>query len=120
MSLILPDMRTVCFDLFLAELSAHYPNHHIALVLDGAASHSGKTLCVPDNISLIPLPPYSPELNPVENFWKELKKRGFYNRVFNTLAEVEDLLAEKLRYLHQHPHLVQPIVGFSWILSALN
>lgn len=119
-SLILPDMRTVCFNLFLEELSSRYPEHHIALVLDGAASHIGKALQIPANVTLIPLPPYSPELNPVENFWKELKKRGFYNRVFTTLSEVEDLLEEKLRYFHQHPHLVQSIVSFSWILNALN
>jgi transposase len=119
-SLILPDMKTDCMSLFLEELSNRYPEAHIGLVVDGASSHESKELKVPENISLIPLPPYSPELNPVENFWKELKKEGFYNRVFHSLKEVEDLLEEKLKYFMDNPKLVQPVVGYHWILSALN
>ena len=50
-------------------------DEHVALVLDGAGWHSGKTLRVPCNITLVPLPPYSPELNPVERVWLYLKER---------------------------------------------
>lgn len=119
-SLILPDMRTECLNIFLEELSARHPQEHIILVLDGAGSHRAKELKVPHNISLVPLPPYSPELNPVENFWKTLKKQGFYNRAFTSLKEVEDQLEIQLKYFHDHPKLVQSIVGYAWILNALN
>ena len=119
-SLILPDMTTECLNLFLEELASRYPDHHIILVMDGAASHRGKDRMIPENISIIPLPPYSPELNPVENFWKELKKQGFYNRVFSSLNEVEDQLEAMLKCFYDQPQLVQSIVGYPWILSALN
>jgi hypothetical protein len=119
-SLILPDMSTDCLNLFLQELADRYPDHHLILVLDGAPSHRGKEQIIPDHMSLIPLPPYSPELNPVENFWKELKKQGFYNRVFSTLNDVENQLETMLKHFYDHPQLVQSIVGYPWILSALN
>ena len=88
--------------------------------MDGAGSHRAKDLQIPENISLIHLPPYSPELNPVENFWKELKKEGFYNRVFGSMREVEDLLESKLKFFEDSPSSVQSIVAYEWILSALT
>ena len=119
-SLILPDMRTECFNIFLKELSDRHPNEHIILVLDGAASHRSKTQKLPENISLIPLPPYSPELNPIENFWKVLKQQGFYNQAFDSLDQVEDLLEAKLKHFEDHPEKLQSIVGYQWIVSATN
>lgn len=119
-SLILPDMSTECLNLFLQELSDRHPNEQIILVFDGAGSHRANDLKTPDNISLIPLPPYSPELNPVENFWKEVKKQGFYNRVFTCMTQVEDLLEATLKHFQDHPEQVRSIVAFDWILSALN
>ena len=119
-SLILPDMSTECMNVFLEELSNRYCNEHVILVFDGASSHRSKDMKVPDNISLIPLPPYSPELNPVECFWKEVKKKGFYNRVFTCMKQVEDLLEDNLKYFEDHPEQVRSIVAFDWIISALN
>jgi len=118
-SLILPYMTTDCMNIFLQELGRRYEDDQIGLVIDGASNHDAKDLKVPDNITLIPLPPYSPELNPVENFWKVFRQEGFYNKVFQSLKEVEDLLEEKLKYFMDNPQLVQSIVGYHWILSAL-
>lgn len=118
-SLILPYMTTDCMNIFLQELGRRYEDDQIGLVIDGASNHDAKDLKVPDNITLIPLPPYSPELNPVENFWKEFRQEGFYNRVFQSLKELEDLLEEKLKYFMDNPQLVQSMVGYHWILSAL-
>jgi putative transposase len=119
-SLILPDMSTQCLNLFLKKLARRYRDYHLILVFDGAPSHCANKLMIPENISLIPLPSYSPELNPVENFWKELKKHGFYNQVFSSLSQVEDRLEAMLKYFYNHPQLVQSIVAYPWILSALN
>lgn len=119
-SLILPDMSTDCMNIFLQELSGEHPDDHIGLVIDGASNHSSKDLKVPDNITLIPLPPYSPQLNPVENFWKVLKSSGFYNQVFQSLKEVEDLLEEKLRYFHEHKEEVLSAVAYQWLKPVLN
>jgi hypothetical protein len=119
-SLILPDMSTECLNIFLKELSQRHPDEHLGLVMDGASSHRSIELEVPENISLISIPPYSPELNPVENFWKELKKEGFYNTAFNNMKEVEDLLEVKLKLFGDNSASVQSVVGYDWILSALN
>jgi transposase len=83
--------------LFLAELSRRYPGNHVVVVLDGAASHRSKTLEVWEHMTLITLLPYSPELNPQESVWKEIKPEGFYNKVFETMDTVEDQLVRVLK-----------------------
>ena len=66
-ALVLPEVSTAAMDIFLAELArAVSAGTHVALVLDGAGWHVSKELVVPTNLTLIHLPPYSPELNPVE------------------------------------------------------
>ena len=68
------------------------PGAHAVLVLDGAGCHQAKALAgrTPANLSLLPLPPYSPELNPVELVWQDLRRRDLANRVFADLREVID------------------------------
>ena len=68
------------------------------MVLDNGAFHKAKTLSIPENIVLIFLPPYSPELNPAENIWAKFK-RDFTNRLFKTLDDLDSYictLANKL------------------------
>ena len=96
-SLILPDMRTECLNLFLAELSNRYPDNHLLVVWDGGGSHRSGELIVPEHMTLLPLPPYSPELNPQENVWGKIKEEGFYNKVFNCLDAVEEQFVKVLR-----------------------
>ena len=65
-------------------------DEHVALVLDGAGWHSSKALRVPANITLVPLPPYSPELNPVERVWLHLKARFLSLRLLNDYKAIVD------------------------------
>ena len=74
--LILPYCDTACMNVFLEE---QYPEDMIMLCCDGAAWHKSKTLQVPENIVLFYIPPYTPEMNPIEQIWKELRKIGFRN-----------------------------------------
>lgn len=119
-SLVLPDMRTECLTVFLAEMSRRYPEHHLVVVLDGAASHRSKMLEVPEHMTLLCLPPYSPELNPQESVWKELKPEGFYNRVFETMGAVENQLVKVLRQFEQQTERLKQLTAWQWILNALN
>jgi hypothetical protein len=66
-SLILPHVNTHCMQLFLEEVAQRHPNDHIVMVLDGAGWHAGGELAPPANMRLMSLPPYAPELNPVED-----------------------------------------------------
>lgn len=118
-SLILPDMRTECLNIFLKELKNRYPDNHLAVVLDGAASHRSSKLEIPEHMTLIPLPPYSPELNPQENVWGVLKPEGFYNRVFDTMDAVEDQLVKVLNQFEQQPQRLHSLTAFPWISNAL-
>lgn len=67
-------------NVFLRELSKAYPNDYILLVVDNAAWHSSGALQIPENIQLYPLLPYTPELNPIEMLWDEIREKGFGTR----------------------------------------
>ena len=86
-------------------------------VLDGAGWHRARDLRIPENMRLLPLPPYSPELNPVEHLWEEIREKWFPNLVFDTLTGVADRLVEALAALENNPHRVAQITGFDWIVS---
>ena len=86
-------------NVFLQELSKAYPNDFILMIADGAAWHKSKGLYIPHNIEIIPLPPYTPEMNPIEQIWKEIRKRGFRNEIFQTLEKVVDRLCDTIRAL---------------------
>ena len=81
-TLVLPHVNTPCMQVFLDELAHRYPHDNLILVLDGAGWHRSKTLTVPSNLLLLPLPAYAPELNPVEHVWDDLREKQFHHRVF--------------------------------------
>jgi len=82
-ALVLPWANTEMMQLHLNALSAQVGSHrHVVLVLDNAGWHTAKSLKIPENITLLPLPPYTPELNPVERLWHWLKDHEFSNRVY--------------------------------------
>uniref|UniRef100_UPI000489DCD2 transposase n=1 Tax=Streptococcus castoreus TaxID=254786 RepID=UPI000489DCD2 len=84
---------------FLLQLSASYPNDYIILVMDNAIWHTSKTVTIPENIEFTFIPPYTPEMNPIEQVWSEIRKRGFKNKVFRTLSAVMDKLQEVIQNL---------------------
>jgi transposase len=114
-SLILPEASTAMMNLFLEQVSQTFAKHFILMQVDGAGWHRANELIIPENIRLIPQPAYSPELNPVEHIWDELREKRFHNRIFPSLALLIDALcqglnaladdAERLRSLTSFPHL---------------
>lgn len=116
-SLVLPVARTDAMQLFLAELGRRHPDERILLVLDGAGWHWAKELVVPPNIRLIKQPARSPELNPVEHLWEELREKWFANQIFASLDAVEERLVEALRALEGDPARVASLAGFSWVTA---
>ena len=118
-SLVLPHVNSDCMAIFLAEVAKRYPNDNIVMVLDGAGWHKSKSMTIPDNIRLLSLPPYSPELNPVEHLWDELREKFFHNKAFNSLDALEDQLQVGLRALENDMPRVKSIVAWDWIVNAL-
>jgi transposase len=119
-SLVLPHVNSNCMAIFLAEISARYPNENIVMVLDGAGWHKSQSMPIPPNIRLISLPPYSPELNPVEHLWDELREKYFHNRAFESLDALEDHLVQGLLNLENNNPRVQSICNWPWIINAIS
>jgi transposase len=96
--LVMPELDTAVVNLFLEELSRRLaPGAHAVLLWDNAGYHVGGGLVVPENVSLIGLLPYSPELNPVENLWHYLRSHHWSNRVYPDYEALRDAAAEAWR-----------------------
>ena len=72
-------------------------------------------LDIPENIELFHIPPYTPEMNPIEQIWKEIRKRGFQNEIFDSLEAVVDKLCLIIKELPAT--VIKSITGRKWILS---
>ena len=116
--LFLPHVDGLCFERFLEEVRKHTGADKIGLVLDNSGSHTSGKVRWPDGIAKIPLPPYSPELNPAER-WFEALRRVFANAVFDTLDDLEAALTEALRPYWQIPAKLQRLVGYPWWCYAV-
>lgn len=102
-------------NIFLKQLSEKYRDDIILLCCDGAAWHKSAGLELPDNIVLFHIPPYTPEMNPIEHIWKEIRKRGFHNEVFPSLDKVVDRLCDTICSLSNDA--ISSITGRNWIIK---
>lgn len=102
---------------FLSQVRAAHPEEFIVMVLDGASSHKAKDLQRPENIKLVALPPYAPELNPQEHVWDELREKAFPNRVFSDLAGVIKQLECSLPQLSADHESLRSLTAWPWIVS---
>ena len=114
--LILPNSDSTCMNIFLRHLAETYSNDKIILVCDSASWHRAKTLEIPASIQIIYLPPATPEMNPIEQIWKEIRKRGFKNEIFQTLEKVVDRLCSVINSLS--PDTIKSITGRDWIVHC--
>lgn len=105
---------------FLIETTTRFPRRYCILFLNGAGAHIAHDLSVPQDMHLEFLPPYSPELNPVEPLWDYVREHYFANRVFPTIARVERRLCDAFRNLDSDPNLVRSIAEFDWISAAIK
>jgi hypothetical protein len=118
-SVILPYVNTNCMQIFLDEIAGRYPQDNIIMILDGAGWHKGGELQVPGNVRLLFLPPYSPELNPHENLWHEIREKYFHNRVFSSLIDLERHLESALYAFETKPDQVKSLTGWDWIINVV-
>jgi hypothetical protein len=116
-SLVLPIVNTQAMSIFLTEVAERHADEYVVMVLDGASWHQATDLDIPGNMMLVRLPPYSPELNPTEHLWDEIREKCFPNLVYKTLDAVEDVLVDALRFLENTPASIARLTGFDWIVS---
>jgi transposase len=117
--LIMPSSDTECFRIFLNTVAKKYSRDLILLIVDGAGNHRSEELKVPANIILQPLPPYSPELNPQENIWEEIREKIFKNYALKSIDEVCDKLDDAALYIKRNPKLIKSMTSFPYIAKSL-
>lgn len=112
---VTPKANAWAFQLHLDEIARHVAEGaHAVLVLDGAGWHGAHALAVPDNITLLPLPPYSPELNPIENVWQYLRQNFLSNRVFEDYDAIVDACCKAWCAFIDVPDVVRSVTAREW------
>ena len=111
----MPCCNTEAMQAHLAEISAMVDARaHAVVILDQAGWHLSKKLVVPDNVSLMPLPPRSPELNPVENIWQYIRDNWLSNRIFQTYENIVAICCEAWNQLVNRPWTIMSIGIRDW------
>jgi transposase len=113
-------MNTDNMSRFLSQASAAHQDEFIVMVLDGASSHKSKELKIPNNVSLILLPPYSPELNPAEQIWNLLRRDHFANRVFDSLDAATEQAERGLSMMAANKSATRQLTNWPWISAILK
>jgi transposase len=114
-ALILPTANAEAMTLHLAEISRQVSlGAHAAIVSDGAGYHIAKELVVPENVTLIKLPPYAPELNPLENVWEYLRGNRLAITVFGNYDDIVDTACDGWTFFASDPDRIASITTRSW------
>jgi transposase len=113
-------MNTENMSKFLKQVSQKHDRDFMVMVLDGAPSHKGKQLEVPENLALVFLPPYSPELNPVEQLWNLLRRDYFANRVFDSLNAATLQTERGLANMASNRDALKSLTNWPWVSTILN
>lgn len=118
--LLLPTVNLELFQIALeqfAKATGAGPNKQVVVIIDQAGWHTATKLKVPEGIHLLPLPPYSPELQPAEKLWPLLHE-GVANTLINDMDTLEDALVKRCRELHEQPEVIFGHTYFDWWAHA--
>lgn len=111
----MPYADTAAMNKHLAEIAQTVAKGaHALLIIDGAGWHSAQALVVPDNITLMRLPPYSPELNPQENIWQYLRQTWLSNRVFESYDDICTACCDAWKNLLKETGRIKSIASREW------
>jgi hypothetical protein len=111
-SLILPSTETAMMNRFLAQVAQDFADYFIVMQVDRAGWHLANDLQVPENIRLIFQPAYSPEVNPVEHLWEELREKYLHNLIFPSLDELIEVLCQGINQLTEDKERLRSMMFF--------
>ena len=114
-SLILSYANTEMMNLFLEQVAEDFKGFFVIMLIDQAGWHMAKRLKIPENIRLLPQPSHSPELNPVEHIWEDLREKAMPNKAFKSLDQLEEALCHRLRELDRLPDTVRAMTNFPYL-----
>ena len=114
-AIVAPAANAEVMSLHLAEIARQVaPGAHAILVLDGAGYHGAKNLTVPKNVTLVALPPYAPELNPIENVWAYLRGNKLAITVFDSYDDIVEKTCDAWMFFATDKGRVTSITARSW------
>lgn len=116
-SLILPYANSEMMNIFLDQVVQEFEECFIVMLVDGAGWHRSKDLKIPENIRFIEQPSHSPELNPTEHIWEEIRETGTHNEAFESLDDLQDRLCLELRNLNDNPNRLRSMTNFPYLKS---
>jgi hypothetical protein len=120
-ALVLPTVSIVAMNRFLSDFVATLaPQEHAVIVLDGAGWHASKGLVVPDNVTLVPLPPYSPQCNPVERVWLFLREKLISLRGFPDQNAIIDARCDAWNAIAAETGRIKALYHNSWIQKVIS
>ena len=102
-------------NIILEYVSNKFIDYNIITLVDQAGWHRSNNLKIPKNIRLINQPSHSPELNPVEHVWDEIREKQFHNKAFASMDDVEKALCDGLNNLRENPHYVRSLTNFPYL-----
>jgi len=114
-SLILPTVNSKMMSLFLDQVSKDFEGYFIIMIVDRAGWHISAQLKLPENIRLIRLPSHSPELNPAEHIWDDLRENHFPNLALKSLDDVEEQLCKGLNSLADDTERLRSLTSFPYL-----
>jgi transposase len=115
-SLILPYADSEAMEIFMERLSEQYSEYRLILVMDQAAWHRTSNLKKFENIRIIYIPPYSPEVNPAEHLWEHIREKYLRNSSWLSMNALADVLENALVLVEKSKQIIQGLVGFHWTL----
>ena len=116
--LVLPYSNTDMMNIFLKQVSDDFSSYFVVMQVDQAGWHRSKNLILPENIRLIYQPAYSPELNPVEHIWEELREDYFSNRWYHSLDQVMQHLCDGLLHIESDQQHLRSMTYFPHLRMA--
>ena len=114
--LLAPTINTDMINAFFEQFKQEVPAAaHVVMIWDQAGFHTAKAVRVPENITIVPLPPYSPELNPVENLWHYLRSHHWSNRIYADYDELRLAAIEAWQQSALDPAVIQSVCRTPYI-----
>ena len=113
----MPALNSSCFEVFIEQLAITYPQDYNIVILDNASFHKTSELIIPENVGFLFLPPYAPELNPIERLWQVVKEDIAF-QLHETLSSLKDNVASILKKLTASE--VASITGYPYLIHAIN
>jgi transposase len=118
-ALLLPYANSQMMTLFLAHVAAELSAYFLVMLVDRAGWHMSHQLTVPENLRLLPQPPGSPELNPTEHLWDDLRENETANCSFDSLEDLETALCNGINRLASDPARLRSMTNFPYMQISL-